>query len=125
MNDRDIHWITEEPGDKALHEGVLAMIDCGLDGPDGVGPSDALKVWQAMARTMRVRLESTGEPVEWTCEAKARREMCQWPTCGCDPHAERIFAALQENGYEIVQVSGAGIERRLKAVEDMVWPLGR
>lgn len=93
MLERDIRWITEEPGDKALNAGVLAMIDRGLDGPDGVGRSDALAVWTAMARTLRLRFESIGE---YECSAKDDRSDCQWPACGCDPAALRVIASLQE-----------------------------
>jgi hypothetical protein len=24
---------------------------------------------------------------------------CDWPHCGCDPHADKVMAALQEEGY--------------------------
>lgn len=31
-----------------LTRGVVALVDLELDGPDGVGPSDAMEVWQRM-----------------------------------------------------------------------------
>ena len=27
---------------------------------------------------------------------------CDWPTCGCDPYANRVIDALEESGFEIV-----------------------
>ena len=37
-----------EPTAESIAEGVLFLVDANLDGPDGVGESDALGCWQAM-----------------------------------------------------------------------------
>lgn len=29
---------------------------------------------------------------------------CDWPWCGCDPHAERVLAAIDEQGLKIVKI---------------------
>lgn len=27
---------------------------------------------------------------------------CNWPFCGCDPHADKVIAAIEESGFRIV-----------------------
>jgi hypothetical protein len=39
----------------------------------------------------------------WKCKANPRAvvpEDCNWPHCGCDPHAGRVMQGLIENGWE-------------------------
>jgi len=43
-------------------------------------------------------------PVEtWKCAARKQSlpepADCGWPTCGCDPHADKVIAALEEQGH--------------------------
>ena len=42
----------------------------------------------------------------WTCGARAQGTAggndpadCDWPTCGCDPHATKVIEALIEQGH--------------------------
>lgn len=42
----------------------------------------------------------------WTCAARAQGTAagnfpadCDWPGCGCDPHATKVIAALEESGH--------------------------
>lgn len=41
------------------------------------------------------------------CKARAGSgadvQDCDWPWCGCDPVADRVLAAIQEQGLEIVK----------------------
>ncbi|NOV17848.1 hypothetical protein E5S70_17495 [Ensifer adhaerens] len=46
------------------------------------------------------------EPEDWHCSARQQGTAggsdpadCDWPLCGCDPHADRVIAALDEIGY--------------------------
>lgn len=32
---------------------------------------------------------------------------CDWPFCGCDPHADRVIAALEESGVVLVKPTEA------------------
>ena len=40
----------------------------------------------------------------WKCKARAANmgandpQDCDWPVCGCDPHADKVIEALQESG---------------------------
>lgn len=41
----------------------------------------------------------------WSCKVRAAGatdppQDCDWPHCGCDPHAEKVIAALQEEGWQ-------------------------
>lgn len=44
------------------------------------------------------------ETVSWKCMARHSNmgandpQECNWPICGCDPHADRVIEALQESG---------------------------
>jgi hypothetical protein len=44
-----------------------------------------------------------GPKADFICKVKAAGltdppQDCDWPWCGCDPHADRVLAALQEEG---------------------------
>lgn len=45
-------------------------------------------------------------PTEFQCKARASAtpepQDCGWPTCGCDPYADKVLAAIDESGFEIV-----------------------
>lgn len=53
----------------------------------------------------------------WKCEAQLTADPpqdCGWPTCGCDPYADKVIAALEESGYvspEALREKDAEIER--------------
>jgi len=42
----------------------------------------------------------SAEPVKFECARMRSIEPmdCEWPTCGCDPHADKVIAALEESG---------------------------
>lgn len=49
------------------------------------------------------------EPPTYQCAARKAGtaggnspQDCNWPFCGCDPHAEKVLEAIQESGYVIV-----------------------
>lgn len=42
------------------------------------------------------------QPQDWKCSAQPRAAIptdCNWPNCGCDPHAERVMEGLREAGW--------------------------
>lgn len=48
--------------------------------------------------------QPTGTEAAWKCAAKGDvgandPQDCDWPMCGCDPHADKVIAALQECGH--------------------------
>lgn len=42
----------------------------------------------------------------WTCKARASStdppQDCDWPTCGCDPYADKVIETLMETGVTLV-----------------------
>jgi hypothetical protein len=53
-------------------------------------------IWNAIANRVAA--------LRWKCKARSANtgandpQDCDWPTCGCDPHADRVIEALQESG---------------------------
>jgi len=42
----------------------------------------------------------------WRCKADPSGVVpsdCAWPSCGCDPHVERVIRGLQESGWTVEQ----------------------
>ena len=46
------------------------------------------------------------KPAGWACKARAQGTPggidpvdCDWPFCGCDPHADKVIEAIQESDY--------------------------
>lgn len=45
------------------------------------------------------------EQPDWTCAARKGSagandpQDCDWPVCGCDPYANKVITALEENGH--------------------------
>ena len=61
----------------------------------------SLKEWGEFLAELNVALSAA--PVEmWKCAARKQSlpepADCGWPTCGCDPHADKVIAALEEQG---------------------------
>lgn len=56
------------------------------------------------ARDLLARLRSAPETrmAAWKCKARnswlPEPQDCDWPVCGCDPHANRVIEALGESG---------------------------
>lgn len=49
-----------------------------------------------------------GEPVK--CRGRnsyPEPQDCDWPFCGCDPHADRVLAALEESGHVVTRAAPA------------------
>jgi hypothetical protein len=53
-----------EPSDQAIADGVNFLIDANLDGPDGVGHSDAVGCWQAMSDALLAQIEGGSDETE-------------------------------------------------------------
>lgn len=53
---------------------------------------------------------------------------CDWPYCGCDPAADRVFGAIQESGHYIpkseADVLLERVRRLEKALREMLWWVG-
>jgi hypothetical protein len=50
-----------------------------------------------------VYVKRDGSVTTWECKARPwiksdPPQDCDWPTCGCDPAASKVIAALQEQG---------------------------
>src|SRR5947209_12820951 len=47
--------------------------------------------------------QGNGEAVAWQCKARSANtgandpQDCDWPVCGCDPHADKVIEALEES----------------------------
>ena len=78
---------------------------------EGIEFGDERYAWDANAAAVLVAeyedvaLEAalSAAPVEtWKCAARKQSlpepADCGWPTCGCDPHADKVIAALEEQG---------------------------
>lgn len=40
--------------------------------------------------------------IGWKCRANRTADPpqdCDWPSCGCDPYADRVIGAIQESGF--------------------------
>jgi hypothetical protein len=65
------------------------------------GAAFALTVHPERMKLMEAALSAS--PVEtWKCAARKQSlpepADCGWPTCGCDPYADKVIAALEEQG---------------------------
>lgn len=77
------------------------------DGPDfctvtfATGAAFALTVHPERMKLMEAAL-SASPVAAWKCAALKQSfpepADCGWPTCGCDPHADKVIAALEEQG---------------------------
>ena len=48
------------------------------------------------------------EAQRWKCGARQRNigpevQDCDWPVCGCDPHASKVLDAIEESGFKIIR----------------------
>lgn len=54
----------------------------------------------------------------WECSARKQSlpdpSDCSWPTCGCDPHADRVISALEEQGFGAPAPVDAGVREALE-----------
>ena len=94
------------------------------DGPDfctvtfATGAAFALTVHPERMKLMEAALSAS--PVEtWKCAARKQSlpepADCGWPTCGCDPYADKVIAALEgsaehREGIARASLTGGGSE---------------
>lgn len=94
------------------------------DGPDfctvtlATGAAFALTVHPERMKLMEAALSAS--PVEmWKCAARKQSlpepADCGWPTCGCDPHADKVIAALEEQGQ------AAPVAQEPVAIKPLEW----
>jgi hypothetical protein len=50
-------------------------------------------------------------PENRKCKARSssgpETQDCDWPFCGCDPHADKVIEAIQESGFAIRKIDAA------------------
>ena len=78
----------------------------------GAGGGFAPMPSRSEAEAISAQLEAKKE---WTCKVRHAGttdppQDCDWPWCGCDPQADRILAALQEEGLRVID-GGVGTSR--------------
>ena len=74
----------------------------------------ALKqAWADVENLRKERDDALANSATYECRARIGRapdpQDCNWPLCGCDPHADKVIAALEESG--ILNVTAAAEER--------------
>lgn len=80
------------------------------------------QAWNAML------VAAPAAPVDkaaYKCAARASvgahdLQECDWPVCGCDPHADKVIAALQESGKLIEPIGEAG-EWVVTSPDGRIW----
>lgn len=67
-----------------------------------------------------IKLETKRPP--WECAARKQGTAggndptdCDWPGCQCDPYANKVMAALDEAGFELIKKRSAADAERLRA----------
>lgn len=59
----------------------------------------------------RVALYADAQPVEWECLGRKQTlpepGECNWPDCGCDPHATKVIESLVEQGWQPAVPAGS------------------
>jgi hypothetical protein len=90
---------SDETGDAAV---LAAKIDLSAPvTPEGQAAIMLSKPeWSLITQALRVR--SPSKP--WECAGRKQSlpepGECNWPDCGCDPHATKVIEALIEQGWE-------------------------
>lgn len=92
------HWLTFDKAQRDK-EGIATTDDTHIMCPPSWPTHGQLTRWIAELRKV-AQAVATGQ-----CKARAQGAPggndpaeCDWPHCGCDPHAEKVVAALIENG---------------------------
>jgi len=71
--------------------------------PEYRTPAEIVKydrLWRGW-RERALRAEKRVAPEPFTCKAQRTADPpqdCDWPTCGCDPYADKVIESLQESG---------------------------
>lgn len=69
-------------------------------------------------------LREQGERVGWKCKADPHAvepQDCDWPNCGCDPHADRVMHGLREQGWE-TGYDAHQLHKRIRELEEALKP---
>lgn len=78
-----------------------------LEKDDRTSPAEYPDMALITFAEFRAALEALTEPVAegWVCAARKQGTAggndpvdCNWPICGCDPHADKVIEALQDSG---------------------------
>lgn len=87
-------------------DGVLFCPDCGWRVEPGspkyrTPKPTALETKDAEIASLRAQLDGAKAKSNWKCKAPGYfgDQDCDWPNCGCDPHAERVISGLREHGF--------------------------
>lgn len=88
-------------GSIAFHERQIEIDADGFHVAE-IPPSELRALRDFLNRIIPAALSAA--PVEtWKCAARKQSlpepADCGWPTCGCDPHADKVIAALEEQGH--------------------------
>jgi hypothetical protein len=92
------------PDKDTLRAMIRARLEVGLEGWRG-GSAGAASAFKCKARSANM---GANDPQE-----------CDWPVCGCDPHADKVIEALQESGH-LVASGSAGLRERLELMSEIV-----
>lgn len=102
-----------------------------------MSPEERCVRLDAEIASLRAQLDEAKAKSNWKCKAPGYfgDQDCDWPNCGCDPHAERVISRLRECGFmdpDTVKEFEAETrdEARRKAIEECAiiaehtWSLG-
>lgn len=72
----------------------LIVADCSMTDEGAANAAFIVRAWNSY--------EANSRPPAWECSARKQSlpepADCSWPTCGCDPLADKVIAALEEQG---------------------------
>lgn len=68
---------------------------------------DMAMVQGDIARKALAEIDAALAAEGWTCAARKQAlpepADCNWPVCGCDPHADKVIEALEEMGVRMIE----------------------
>jgi hypothetical protein len=89
-------------GNCTVAAAIRALAPEAADAPRGMMISDSRK------QEKHEQLMATHPAPVWKCKAQPTADPpqdCDWPTCGCDPYADKVVEALQESGKLAAQAT--------------------
>jgi hypothetical protein len=90
---------------KAISEAINVACPEDTEAMDAIIPAAA---WRKIVDAHAAALYASAHP-SWVCAAQKGAaggndpQECDWPICECDPYANKVLAALQEQGFELVK----------------------